>query len=137
MRSIKVIDGLRTILKAVENFLEDPPKRAIGLLVVIFTCFLLSGGLFSLLEGAPIMISIGGSAKPYYPSLDYQLGAETFAVFLLLIIGVAGIILVHQGAERFPFRGREPFLMALGLILIVASMLLLAWIMYLKLLFYV
>lgn len=137
MRSIKVVDELRTVWKVVEKFLENPPKRAIGLLVVIFTCFLLSGGLFSILEGTPIMISIGGSARPYYPNLEYQLGAETFAVFLLMIIGVAGIILIYQGAERPPFKGRELFLAVLGLILIVVSMLLLVWVMYLKLLFYV
>lgn len=137
MREIRVIDVFREAWEAIERFLEAPPKRILGILIVALTCLFLSGGLFCIIMGAPAVITTPRGFVFYYPGIDYQTGAEAFIVFLLMIMGVAGLLMIHQSMSQPRSRGRSLAFTLLGLLLIAICMLALAWLVYLKVLFYV
>ncbi|MHC1627474.1 MAG: hypothetical protein ACXQTI_01395 [Candidatus Nezhaarchaeales archaeon] len=137
MREIRVIDVFRGAWEAIEKFLEAPPKRILGILVVALTCLFLSGGLFCIIMGTPAVITTPHGFVFYYPGIDYQTGAEAFIVFLLMIMGTAGLLMIHQNMKQPRSRSRSMALTLLGLLLIAMSMLALVWLIYLKVLFYV
>ncbi len=137
MREIRVINVFREAWEAIERFLEAPPKRILGILIVALTCLFLSGGLFCIIMRTPAVITTPRGFVFYYPGIDYQTGAEAFIVFLLMIMGVVGLLMIHQSMSQPRSRGRSLAFTLLGLLLIAICMLALAWLIYLKVLFYV
>ena len=137
MREIRVIDVFRGAWEAIEKFLEACLLYTSDAADELDGVDFLSGGLFCIIMGAPAVITTPRGFVFYYPGIDYQTGAEAFIVFLLMIMGVAGLLMIHQSMSQPRSRGRSLAFTLLGLLLIAICMLALAWLVYLKVLFYV
>ncbi|MDI9620044.1 MAG: hypothetical protein QFX33_04460 [Candidatus Nezhaarchaeota archaeon] len=123
----KALSSLKGVLGKIEKALEDPPRRALGALLVLLACFLLSGGFFPPVMGVNVPLFL-------YPSTEGQTGAEAFVVFILVVAGVSGLLIVEENLARHQSRTRGLILTLLGVALIILGVALTSWLMYLKLL---
>jgi len=128
------MNSMKRLWRAIERFLESPPKRALGIVVVVLTCIFLSGGLFCIIMNMPGVIVTPRGFVFIYPGVEYQTGAEAFVVFMLLILGAAGLLMIYYGANKPQDKRRSLMYMLMGLIFITLSVFVLIWMLYLKVL---
>jgi len=111
--------GLR---KAYWKILTAKPSIFIvATIVTAFSLFLLSGGIYDILEKPLTAIPFGRGVLFFYPGLYAQVIVESVGVMISYAMGVAGIILMYQ-STKYAYKPRQAYMMLLsGVVLILIA----------------
>ncbi|MGQ4833288.1 MAG: hypothetical protein ACP6IS_05285 [Candidatus Asgardarchaeia archaeon] len=126
--------------------LKSPPKPSLSflsILLVIFSLFLLGGGVFTITNvGEPWFIPLGQSIKTkgltfiYIGTLNSQLVLEGFIASFFYALGFLGFMLIYESSKHAKnvYRGGyAEKLLIIGIVLVFVSYILLQWLLITKL----
>lgn len=109
--------GRRVRFARFPSSLGKPPPALLSAAAILFSVFLLAGGLFIQLEHTGLALT----SSVAYPSLYGQTTAEGYIVGLLYILGIVGLLLCFL-STRYAYRPRYAHIsLAGGLILLLIS----------------
>ena len=89
-KSTKLTRKFGTVPRTKRNLPEFPPNLLLIILLIVVV-FLISGGLFNAVSGAPLMIQQGETALPFIPyDMNSQTVLESMLFAILLVLGISG-----------------------------------------------
>jgi len=98
-----------------------PPIFIVAAIVIAFSLFLLSGGIYDILETPLTAIPYGSGVLFFYPGLQAQVLVESAGVMISYAMGVVGIILMYQ-STKYAYKPRQAYIMLLsGAVLILIT----------------
>jgi len=102
---------------------QNSSTTTIGYLLLIVSIFIISGGVYDILEKPIALIPSPSNPVPlfFYPGISAQTLNESIQTFFLFIIGTIGGILVLR-STRYTYKPRESaILLYIGLIMITVG----------------
>jgi len=99
-----------------------PSIFVVAVIVAAFSIFLLSGGVYDILEQPMVAIPIGTRILFYYPyTVHEQSILESMFVMTTYGLGVAGVLVMYQ-STKYAYKPRQAFMMLLtGAVLILIA----------------
>ncbi|MFW9930206.1 MAG: hypothetical protein ACFFD1_12500 [Candidatus Thorarchaeota archaeon] len=103
---------------------HNAPHKYIAAFLVLFSSFLLAGGIYDLAESNVLPLGFTQQGyQPIYPGLNDQFIVESFTILVFIILGTMGIYLLRQAT--YAAREGQPasFMLILGIGLITLGVL--------------
>lgn len=103
--------------------MKIPSTTTIGYVFLIIGIFVISGGIYDILERPPAFLpsSDGTTLLFYYPGINAQTSTEGIQSFFLFAIGTIGGTLVLR-STRYTYKPRESaIILTLGLVMILVG----------------
>ena len=110
--------------KRIRGYLSNLSNLHITIILIAFTVFLLSGGLYDLAMQPEAVIPTETNVIFIYPyQLHEQLLNESFGIFILYSLGTLGLFLIYRSTRSLGNPRQVNFLIGIGLILFILSLL--------------
>lgn len=101
---------------------HNAPHQYITILLVLFSSFLLAGGIYNLAETNVLPLGFTSSGyQPIYPGLNDQFLVESFSILIFIILGTAGFFLIRQTTDAAKEGRPATFMLVLGSGLLIIS----------------
>ncbi|OLS26972.1 MAG: hypothetical protein HeimC3_06310 [Candidatus Heimdallarchaeota archaeon LC_3] len=101
---------------------HNAPHQYITILLVVFSAFLLAGGIYNLAEKNVLPLGFTESGyQPIFPGLNDQFLVESFSILIFVLLGTLGIFLLRQTTVAAKEGEPASFMLVLGVVLIVVG----------------
>lgn len=103
---------------------HNAPHQYITILLVVFSSFLLAGGIYDLAEKNVLPLGFTQSGyEPIFPGLNDQFMVESFSIFIFVLLGTIGIFLIKRTTDAAKEGRPASTMLVLGTILLFLSVL--------------
>ena len=91
------------------------PHKYIAIGLTLFSAFILAGGIYDIAEQTLPLGFTEAGYQPIYPGINDQFLVESFSIFIFILLGAVGLILIRQATQASTEARPVNFMLTLGI----------------------